>query len=203
LSTPNLGPCTLKGTFVSLEPLRKGHTEALLDASAKLDWDWFLKPLHTREDVERRIAEGLEAEAKGEAYIFAVLLKENGRTVGSTSYFGVVADHKKVEIGSTWYTADTQGTTVNPECKYLLLSHAFDDWGAMRVQFTTDVNNLHSQHAILKLGAAFEGRLRNDKRRQDGSMRDSMVYSIVAAEWPEVREKLETRLYRPQRLDGH
>jgi len=108
--------------------------------------------------------------------------------VGSTSYLQLAALHKRVEIGSTWYTTDVQGTKVNPECKYLLMRHAFEDWGAERVQFTTDANNLHPQRAILKFGAEYEGKLRRDKRRPDGSMRDSMIYSIVANEWPAVRE---------------
>jgi N-acetyltransferase len=188
-----LGPITLEGGFVRLEPLRPDHANALLQAAKKLDWGWFLHPLLTKEDVDERIAVGLEAEQKGEAYAFAVRTKKDSRVVGSTSYFGVVPPHKRLEIGSTWYTPDIQGTKVNPECKYLLLAHAFEDWGAMRVQLTTDANNLHSQRAILKLGAKFEGRLRSDKRRRDGSFRDSMVYSILSAEWPEIKERLRTR----------
>jgi len=156
-----------------------------------------LVPLRTKADVDRRISDGLKAEAKAEAYAFAVITKKDRRVVGSTSYLQVTAPQKKVEIGATWYTADTQGTKVNPECKYLLLRHAFEDWGAERVQFTTDANNLHSQRAILKLGAKYEGKLRHDKRRLDGSMRDSMIYSIVAAEWPGVREGLLTRVSDP------
>lgn len=124
-----------------------------------------------------------------------VRLEENDRVFGSTSYFGVVAKHKRVEIGSTWYAPDFQGTAVNPECKLLLLGHAFEEWGAMRVQFTTDVNNLRSQGAIEKLGAKFEGKLRNHAIRSDVSMRDSMVFSIIASEWPEVREKPLARIH--------
>jgi len=111
-----------------------------------------------------------------------VIMKEDGRGIGSTSYLRVVPQHKKVEIWSTWYTSDTQGTKVNPECKYLLLKHAFEDWRAERLQFTTDANDLRSQHAILKRGAKLEEKLRGDKRRPDGSMRDSMVYSIITSE---------------------
>jgi N-acetyltransferase len=195
--TERLGPCVLEGTFVRLEPLREGHTAALTAAAEKLDWGWFLRPLHTKADVDKRISDGLRAEGEGEAYTYAVITKKDGRVVGSTSYLRVAAAHKAVEVGSTWYTSDTQGTKVNPECKYLLLRHAFEDWGAERVQFTTDANNLRSQHAILKLGAKFEGKLRSDKRRSDGSMRDSMVYSIIANEWPAVREGLLTRINGP------
>lgn len=196
-STERLGPCVLEGTLVRLEPLRQGHANALLVAAEDLDWGWFLRPLHTKADVEKRIADGLKAEGEDEAYAFAVVTKKDGRIVGTTSYLQVAAEHKRVEIGSTWYTSDAQGTKVNPECKYLLLRHAFEEWGAERVQFTTDVNNLRSRRAILKLGAKFEGKLRSDKRRADGSMRDSMIYSILADEWPAVREGLLARIERP------
>ena len=196
MQTRLLGPCTLEGEYVRLEPLRKQHVDALFAATQRLEWGWFLKPLHTREQVEVRIEEGLRAEERGEAFAFAVLSKEVGRVVGSTSYFGVVVKDRRVEVGSTWYVSEAQGTKVNPECKYLLLAHAFDDWGAIRVQFTTDANNVRSQRAILKLGAKFEGRLRNDRVRQDGSLRDSMLYSIIANEWPGVREGLRARIQK-------
>ena len=133
LDQPNpakrLGPCVLEGTCVRLEPLREGHTVVLTAAAEKLDWGWFLRPLHTRSDVEKRISDGLKAEGEDRAYAFAVITKKDGRVVGSTSYLQVIAEHKRVEIGSTWYTRDIQGTKVNPECKYLLLRHAFEDGG--------------------------------------------------------------------------
>jgi RimJ/RimL family protein N-acetyltransferase len=197
MTTQALGPIILEREFVRLEPLRQDHSEGLLKAAQNLDWGWFLHPLHTKEDVDRRIADGLKAEQSDEAYAFAVRLKESGRVIGSTSYFGVVTRHKRAEIGSTWYTTEAQGTVVNPECKYLLLKHAFEDWGARRVQLTTDVNNARSQHAILKLGAKYEGRLRNHAIRADGSARDSMVYSILPSEWPAVRDGLLARI-RPR-----
>jgi N-acetyltransferase len=193
---PHTCPCTLEGEYVRLEPPRKEHVEALFDATRRLEWGWFLKPLHTIEQVETRVSEGLRAEETGEVYAFAVRLKESDRVVGSTSYFGVVVKDRRVEIGSTWYVSEVQGTKVNPECKYLLLAHEFEDWGAIRVQFTIDANNLHSQRAILKLGARFEGKLRNDRVRQDGSTRDSMIYSIIVDEWPEVREGLRARIQK-------
>ena len=195
--TERLGPCVLEGRVVRLEPLRQEHAATLTAAAQKLDWGWFLRPLLTKSDVDKRISDGLKAESKDEAYAFVVIAKKDGQVVGSTSYLQVAAEHKRAEIGSTWYTSDTQGTKVNPECKRLLLRHAFDDWGAERVQFTTDANNLRSQRAILKLGAKFEGKLRSDKRRSDGSMRDSLVYSIIASEWPAVREGLLARINSP------
>lgn len=191
----NLGPSTLEGKFVRLEPLRANHAAALTEAIRGLDWGWMLAPLRSREDVDRRIADGLKAEERNEEYAFAVRLKRDARVVGSTSYFGIVPKHKRLEIGYTWYSTDAQGTAVNPECKLLLLKHAFEDWGAVRVQLCTDANNVHSQRAILKLGANFEGKLRNHGIRPDGSVREvAMLYSIISTEWPMVKKGLETRV---------
>jgi len=151
-------------------------------------------PLRSREEVDQRIADGLRGEEKNEEYAFAVKVKRDARVVGSTAYFAIVPKHKRVEIGYTWYSRDAQGTSVNPECKFLLLKHAFEDWGALRVQLGTDANNAHSQRAILKLGAKFEGKLRNHGIRPDGSVRDMMLYSIISSEWPAVRKGLEARI---------
>jgi len=192
--TGRLGPCTLEGSHVRLEPLREKHTSEISRAAKRTDWTWFLGPLRSREAVDRRIADGIEAEKRGEAYAFAVRLLGDGRIVGSTSYMTVVAKHKRAEIGSTWYSRDCWGTVVNPECKYLLLKHAFEEWGAVRIQLVTDVNNLHSQKAILKLGAKLEGTMRGHGIRLDGTVRDAKLYSIVPGEWPEVRAKLLSRI---------
>jgi RimJ/RimL family protein N-acetyltransferase len=194
LKASKLGPCTLEGTFVRLEPLRKKHAEGLFEATKGLDWAWFLSPLRTRAAVDSRIAEGLKSEKKDAEYAFAVMLKEGSRVIGSTAYLVVVSKHKRAEVGATWYSPEYWGTAVNPECKYLLLRHAFEDWGAVRVQLTTDANNIHSQRAILKLGAKFEGALRGHGIRPDGSVRDAFLYSIVASEWPAVRTKLLDRM---------
>jgi RimJ/RimL family protein N-acetyltransferase len=189
-----LGPCTLEGKYVRLEPLRKKHLDALAASAAKLDWALMLYPLRSREDVEKRIANGLKAEEDDEEYAFAVALRKDGRIIGSTSYMMVVSRHKRLEIGSTWYVPEMQGTAVNPECKFLLLKHAFEDWGAVRVQLGTHVKNVHSQRAILKLGATFEGRLRNHGIMPDGNARDSLLYSIIASEWPDVKSRLLNRI---------
>lgn len=141
-----------------------------------------------------RIAAGIKAEKRDEAYAFAVRFKRDDRIVGSTAYLTVISNHKRAEIGSTWYSREKWGTVVNPESKYLLLKHAFEEWGAVRIQLGTDANNLHSQGAILKLGAKFEGTLRNHGIRPDGSVRDAKLYSIIDREWPEVKSKLLTRI---------
>jgi N-acetyltransferase len=191
----SLGPCILEGRHVRLEPLRQEHAQALFEATRLTDWQWTLSAMRSREEVDRRIAEGLEAEAKGDAYAFAVKLKEGGRIVGSTSYLTISSKHKRAEVGSTWYVKDVWGTAVNPECKYLLLSRAFEEWGAVRIQLITDVNNAHSQRAIMKLGAKPEGTLRNYGVRPDGTSREAVsIYSIIASEWPAVKSGLESRI---------
>ena len=136
----------------------------------------------------------MQAESQGREYPFVVLLVDSGRVVGSTRYLDVQEDDRTVEIGWTWYAPDTWGGVVNPEAKYLLMRHAFDDWGAIRVALKTDVRNLHSQAAIKKLGAKYEGLLRNQRIRPDGSYRDTVVFSITDREWPAVKLRLERRI---------
>ena len=194
MESQSLGPCVLEGKFVSLEPLRQGHAVGLAGAAARLDWSLMLYPLLSKEDVDKRIFSGIEKEAKDEEYAFAVVLKNEERIVGSTAYLSISARHRRAEVGSTWYLPEYQRTFVNPECKLLLLKHAFEDWEAVRMQLGTDANNIQSQRAILKLGAKFEGRLRNHGIRPDGKPRDTMLYSIISSEWPDVKSKLISRI---------
>ena len=184
----------LEGKFVRLEPLRRRHLAGLITASKNLDWGWMLAPLRSKRDIVKRIEQARKLESKGEAFVFAVRLKQDKRIVGSTSYFGVVSQHKRAEIGYTWYEQDLWGTFVNPECKFLLLRHAFEDWHANRIQISTDVNNAHSQKAILKLGASYEGTLRKHSIRPDGTIRDTMMYSITSEDWARIMPKLQARI---------
>jgi RimJ/RimL family protein N-acetyltransferase len=193
-SNQNLGPTILDGKFVRLEPVRPSQADQLYEAGRNLEWAWMLGPLRTKEAVDQRIDEGLRLEERDEAYAFAVFIKQEGRVVGSTAYLAINAKRKRAEIGSTWYSPSMWGTAVNPECKFLLLKHAFEDWAAVRVELGTDSNNVHSQHAILKLGTKLEGRLRNYRIRPDGTVGDTMLYSIIDKEWPDVKSKLLGRL---------
>jgi RimJ/RimL family protein N-acetyltransferase len=158
------------------------------------NWDWLTVRLITPAAVEQFIADGSRAESAGSGYRFAVIRRDQDRVVGSTSYLDVQPANRGVEIGSTWYTPDVRGTSVNPEAKYLLLRHAFDDWGAIRVCLKTDHMNRQSQAAIRKLGAHYEGTLRQHVIRPDGTYRDSVYFSILDREWPEVRRGLDERL---------
>jgi len=194
LKRDKLGPLVLDGRFVRLEPLRRAHTDALTIAGGKLDFGWAMTPLRTRRDVEKRIKNTLELEKKNQGYAYAVFYKPENRVVGSTSYFGIAPQHKRAEIGYTWYEQSLWGSVVNPESKYLLLRHAFEDWHANRIQISTDIKNLHSQKAILKLGATYEGTLRSHAIRPDGTIRDTMMFSITKTDWPRVKTALENRI---------
>lgn len=190
-----LGPITLQGEFVRLEPLRPAHAEPLLVPAASPDiWTWMSAEPTTRPAMDEWIAAAVAAEHQGREYAFAVIQAADGRAIGSTRYMDVQAAHRGVEIGWTWYGVDRWGTVVNPEAKYLLLRHAFEDWGAVRVQLKTDRLNTRSQAAIRKLGAVTEGILRNHRVRRDGSLRDSVIFSIIDREWPAVRAQLRRRI---------
>jgi N-acetyltransferase len=191
----DLGPIALEGKHVRLEPLRPHHAEGLLRAGAAPEiWPWMPAALLSAAAVAESIDSALRAEERGEAFAFAVVLKESGRVAGSTRYLDVLAANRIAEIGWTWYAPDLWATDVNPECKFLLLQHAFDNWGAMRVQLKTDHMNKRSQAAIRKLGAQYEGTLRNHRIRPDGTVRDTVMFSIIGQEWPEVKASLLRRL---------
>lgn len=190
-----LGPVVLEGRIVRLEPLRDHHADALAEAGRAPEiWAWLSMVVDSLPAATAFIRAALDEEAQGRAYAFAVVRRSDGRVVGTTRYMEVRAEHRGMEIGWTWYSPEVWGTAVNPECKFLLLRHAFDTWGAIRVELRTDLLNVHSQAAIRKLGATFEGTLRQHRVRRDGTLRDTVVFSIVDREWPEVRDALFARV---------
>ena len=175
--------------------MRGIHAKALLEAGGdEAIWTWMPARPVTAETMDRWLEKAMHAESQGREYPFVVVSLENNRVIGSTRYLDVQEDDRTVEIGWTWYTPDAWGSVVNPEAKYLLMRHAFDDWHAIRVALKTDIHNLHSQAAIKKLGARYEGTLRNQRIRPDGSYRDTVIYSVIESEWPAVRSGLEKRL---------
>ena len=190
-----LGPVTLTGNHVRLEPMRPVHAAALLEAGRSTEiWAWMpARPL-TAQTMDRWLEKALQAEAQGREYPFVVVRLEDDRVIGSSRYLDVQEEDRTVEIGWTWYSPDAWGGVVNPEAKYLLMRHAFDDWRAIRVALKTDIKNIHSQAAIKKLGARYEGTLRNHRIRPDGSYRDTVVFSVIGSEWPRVKTRLEERL---------
>lgn len=184
---------TLVGRVVRLEPLLEAHREPLRPL-AQDERIWTTSLTHALGPAfDAWFDEALRERAAGRRLPFAVRLA-GGRHVGSSSYLDITPAHRRVEIGATWYHPDVWATAVNPECKLLLLTHAFDVLQVNRVALVTDALNLRSQAAIAKLGAVREGVLRADRITQTGRVRDSVVFSILAAEWPSVRQGLEGRL---------
>jgi N-acetyltransferase len=192
----DIKPVSLSGRIVRLEPLSETHIPDL--GKVGLDekiWHYMrYGQVETVQQLSQWVQELLQLQATGTDLPFAVIYLANGRAMGSTRYLEIDHENRSVEIGGTWYGLDYQGTLVNTECKYLLLKHAFEELGCVRVWFKTDSRNLRSQRAIEKLGAVREGVLRNHMILPNGFIRDSVVYSILPQEWPGVKSKLEARL---------
>src|SRR5262245_8343750 len=184
----------LTGRFVQIEPLFEGHREALrLAADDERIWRHTIA-VARGPGFDEWFGEALRLYAAGTRVPFAVSRLADGPLIGSTSYLDVALQHKRVEIGSTWYRPETWGTAINPDCKLLLLAHAFDVLGVNRVALITDRTNERSRAAIARLGAVQEGILRAHMVVQGGRIRDTVVYSITAGEWPAARERLTERL---------
>jgi RimJ/RimL family protein N-acetyltransferase len=191
----NVQPVRLEGPALRLEPLVLEHAPLLWP---HVDPEIFRHTLEVPRDVGYAAFEDWMRYSLGAAdsQLWALFVKATGEAVGVSGYLEIRPPHRGLEVGRTWIGKAHQGTRVNPESKYLLLRHAFEDLGAVRVQLKTDLNNLHSQRAIEKLGARREGVLRKYQTRSNGYVRDTVVYSIVAEEWPAVKAGLEARLAR-------
>lgn len=186
-------PVTLSNEFITLEPLESAHGADLLVALD--DRVFAYMPMRaavgTLDDVERYIQ---SQNARPNAITFCVIDNATGKAVGSTSFMNIRNEHRGLEIGSTWITQGSRGTKTNPSMKYLMLKHAFEDLGAIRVELKTDARNAQSRAAILKLGAQFEGIMRQHMVMDDGYLRDTAVYSILDTQWVSVRDSLLARL---------
>jgi RimJ/RimL family protein N-acetyltransferase len=193
-----LEPVTLEGNGVRLEPLTVTHREGLAVACADGDLAqlWFTS-VPRPDEVGSYIADALAGASAGLMLPWAVRELGSGVVVGSTRYHDVVAPIDRVEIGYTWYGKSWQRSHVNTACKLLLLGHAFDSLGCEVVGLRTDRFNVASQRAIERLGARKDGVLRHHQARRDGTVRDSVMYSILRHEWPDVRRHLTLRLARP------
>ena len=150
--------------------------------------------IQTYEQMLSWVRDMLRFQSEGTDLPFAVIYSKSERAIGATRYLNINLNHRHLEIGGTWYGVEYQGTGVNSEAKYLLLQHAFENLGCVRVQLKTDARNQRSQRAIERLGATREGILRHDMITPDGYFRDSVYYSILDSEWPEVKSRLESRL---------
>lgn len=193
-----VAPVTLEGAHVRLEPLAKGHLAGLAEVGLDEElWRWIPTAVRTREEMAGYIETALNEQERGVSLPFAILEKATGRSIGSTRYGNIDRTHHRVEIGWTWVAREWQRTAMNTEAKYLLLKHAFESLGCMRVELKTDSLNEKSRAAILRIGAKEEGIFRNHMITASGRIRHSAYYSIIDSEWPAVKARLEARL-RPQ-----
>jgi RimJ/RimL family protein N-acetyltransferase len=190
-----LEPIVLEGNAVRLEPLSLAHHAALCEASLGCGlFRFFPFPMETRDDLRAYIEFVLRQQALGTALPFVTRERTSGAVIGSTSYLAFERIHRRVEIGGTWLAPAWQGRARNPEAKLLLIAHAMERLGMNRVEFKTDARNARSRAALRGIGATEEGTLRCHMVMPDGHLRDSVYYSIVAKDWPEIKLRLEKRL---------
>jgi RimJ/RimL family protein N-acetyltransferase len=191
-------PVTLTGKHVRLEPMTEEHIPALAEIGVgQTFWDFMVYGnMNTVDDMRNWVNDILSRAEKGTDLPFVAIHLESGRVAGATRYLNIMPSDRGLEIGGTWYGPQFHRTVVNTECKYLLLSHAFETLGCIRVQLKTDLRNERSQKAIERIGAVKEGVLRNHMILPDGRFRHSVYYSILDTEWPEVKKRLEGMMKR-------
>lgn len=196
--TPWVQPVTLSGKSVRLVPMTVEHISGLAEIGVGQPfWDFMLYGnINNEDDMRSWVLDILSRAEKGTDLPFVAIHLASGRVAGATRYLNIMPHDRGLEIGGTWYGTEFQRTAVNTECKYLLLSHAFETLGCIRVQLKTDLRNERSQKAIERLGAVKEGILRNHMILPDGRYRHSVFYSILDTEWPGVKRKLAEILDR-------
>ncbi|MGV8893499.1 MAG: GNAT family N-acetyltransferase [Burkholderiaceae bacterium] len=190
-------PITLAGEHATLEPLNQTHHDGLQHAVADgALWRLWYTAIPTPDVMRSEIARRLALQDSGSMLPFAIRRADNGALCGMTTYMNIDAANRRLEIGSTWYAASTQRTAINTECKLMLLTHAFETLECIAVEFRTHWMNHASRRAIARLGAKQDGVLRNHQRMSDGSLRDTVVFSIIASEWLTIKRHLLFKLGR-------
>ncbi len=185
----------LEGMHVRLEPLAKAHLTGLAEVGLEEElWRWIPTPVRTQEEMAAYIETALDEQERGVSLPFAIIDRATGRAIGSTRYGNIDRTNYRVEIGWTWVAREWQRTAVNTEAKYLLLKHAFETLGCMRVELKTDSLNERSRAAILRIGAREEGIFRNHMITSSGRIRHTVYFSIIDSEWPAVKARLESIL---------
>lgn len=193
-----VSPVTLTGTHVRLEPLSLQHLDGLCAVGLEEDiWRLGLSPIETCDDMRSYVETALRSQAAGSALPFATVVNDLNVVAGSTRFGNIDITNRRVEIGWTWLGKQWRRTAVNTEAKYLMLTHAFEVWGCIRVELKTDVLNERSRQAMLRIGAKEEGIFRSHMITASGRIRDSVYYSIIEQEWPDVKARLEEMLARP------
>ncbi|MBD9481529.1 GNAT family N-acetyltransferase [Pseudomonas sp. PDM14] len=196
MNAPDLQP-TLTGAHAELRPLQREHAADLLAAAADGElWNMNLTVIPGPDTVDAYLNKALAGRAAGTAMPFAIVACNSGEVVGSTRFWKIDADNRKLEIGHTWLAQSAQRSGINTEAKYLLLCHAFEVLHCVRVQFTTDQLNQRSRAAILRIGAVEEGLVRHERIMPDGRKRNSARFSIIDSEWPMVKLRLQALLKR-------
>lgn len=188
---------TLVGETIELQPLQQEHASELLSAAADGQlWNMKVTVIPGHEDIDQYIATALEGRQARTVMPFVIVRRDTRRVVGSSRFWKIDRVNRKLEIGHTWLSKSVQRTGANTEAKYLLLVHAFEVMKSVRVQFTTDELNQHSRTAILRIGAKQEGIIRHERIMPDGRKRNSVRFSIIDSEWPEVKSMLKQMLSR-------
>ena len=196
-------PVILQGQSVRLEPLKIEYLDALWAVGQDPDlWKWTPYHIQTREEMHTYIQAALDGQELGVAVPFVTIWQATGEIVGSTRFGNIDAPNHRVEIGWTWIGKSWQRTAVNTEAKFLMLQHAFEVWHCIRVELKTDVLNERSRAAILRIGAKEEGIFRHHIITDSGRLRDTIYFSIINDEWPEVRDRLQAKLAEPAAHSG-
>ncbi|HEV2422923.1 MAG TPA: GNAT family protein [Candidatus Acidoferrales bacterium] len=188
-------PVTLTGHYVQLEPMLPAHRDFFVDVGLDEElWRWIPDPVRTPEEMSAYVDAALAQEASGVSLPFTIVERASGKVIGSTRYANIERVHRRIEIGWTWVATLWQRTPVNTECKYLLLRHAFEVLGCIRVELKTDSLNEKSRKAIARIGAREEGIFRNHMITSTGRIRHSVYFSVIDSEWPAVKARLEEKL---------
>lgn len=188
-------PLILEGQYIRLEPLTLDHLDRLTAIGLDPElWRWTTTRMRSREDMRAYIETALEWQRQGSAWPFATAENKSGEVIGSTRFANIDKTNRRMEIGWTWLALKWQRTVANTEAKYLMLKYAFEEQRCIRVEFKTHVKNEKSRAALVRLGAKEEGIFRNHYIMPDGSLRDSVYYSILDREWPELKAVLEKKL---------
>jgi RimJ/RimL family protein N-acetyltransferase len=191
----NVEPVTLSGRTVRLEPLTLEHVPALSSVGVEPElWRWIPTPVTTAAEMREYVEIALDEQRRGVSVPFAIVDRPSGCAIGSTRYANIDSVNRRLEIGWTWLTSAHQRTRANTEAKLLLLTHAFETLGAVRVELKTDALNVQSRTAILRIGAIEEGTFRKHILTASGRWRDSVYFSILATEWPAVKTRLTSKL---------
>lgn len=194
----NVTPIMLEGKHIRLEPLSMAHLPDLCEAGLDPElWRWTPRIVRTPEEMRSYVEGALRLQEQGSALPFATIDRKSGAAIGSTRYGNIEPDHHRLEIGWTWISRSWQKTPFNTEAKYLMLQHAFETLGCIRVEFKTDALNDQSRAALLRIGARQEGIFRNHMLTHTGCIRHTVYYSILSFEWPQIKTQLEEKLQRP------